>query len=420
MNAMAPNDRRRVNGNLDGISLILDRNDRPIWNMANALTVFEHHPYWVGVLGFNIFTNRRVLMRAIPGETEGIFPRDLTDDDIAATQAWFNRAGFPRASAEIAHAALRKACAGNQYDPLADYLNALTWDGIPRLGGWLVRYCGVEQSDYVFEAGKRWCISAVARGLNPGCKVDHMLVLEGCQGAGKSSALKALAGDEWFTDALPPMSTKDASSYLRGRWIIEVAELEAMRSQVDAVKAFISRQVETFRPAYAREEVSEPRRCVFAGTTNRGDWHKDETGGRRFWPVTVGAVDIPAISEARDQLWAEAVALYRKGERWWLTGAASEEAKAAVASRRPDDPWRSDIQIAVNGKREVCAKDILVALGFIPSQMTTAEAKRVTKELVALGWKREGQFTSGDRKGSARWVPSPGDEVELSFENDGG
>lgn len=277
-----------------------------------------------------------------------------------------------------------------------------------RLGSWLSTYCGVEASDYTSEVGLRWCISAVARGFKPGCKADHMLVLEGAQGRRKSSALAALAGADWFSDALPQMGTKDASSYLRGKWIIEVGELEAMRREVDAIKAFITRQVETYRPAYAREEVTEPRRCVFAGTTNKDDWQRDETGGRRFWPVKVGAIDVQAIERDRDQLWAEAVALFRQGERWWLEGVVAEQAQAEAAERGPDDPWSADIASVVADLSEVATKQILGTLGFETTQMTQQDGKRVAKELVKLGWRRAGQFTSGRFKGSARYVAPSG------------
>ncbi len=248
-------------------------------------------------------------------------------------------------------------------------------------------------------------VSAVARALDPGCKADHMLVLEGAQGQRKSTALAALAGEDWFSDALPQMGTKDASSYLRGKWIIEIAELEAMRKEMDAIKAFITRQVETFRPAYAREEVYEPRRCVFAGTTNKNDWQRDETGGRRFWPVKVGEIDLAAIERDRDQLWAEAVALFRAGERWWLDGEVAEQAHTEAAERRPDDPWRAEIAKAVEGRIEVTTKAVLGALGVMPSDMTPAMSKRVAQELVALGWERHGRITSGEGKGAARYVP---------------
>lgn len=395
-----------VNFRHSNLNLIRDDKERPIWNMANAITLLTKHPDWRGVLGFNSFTIRRVLLRPLPGQGGRGFPRPIEDDDYSAAQAWFNRNGFPRASSEIVQSAIQKVCRERSFDPLSDYLNGLEWDGTRRLGGWLSRYCGATPSEYTSEVGIRWCISAVARGFKPGCKADHMLVLEGTQGARKSSALAALAGEDWFSDSLPPMNTKDASSYLRGRWIVEVAELEAMRREVDAVKAFISRQVESYRPAYGKEEVDQPRRCVFAGTTNKDDWQKDETGGRRFWPIKVGIIDVDAIARDRNQLWAEVVHLYRQGERWWLEGTVAEQAQAEVAERRADDPWRADIAQAVLGKSEVTAKQVLSEMGVLPSDMTPQLAKRVTQELMTLNWCRDGRITAGDQKGAARYVPS--------------
>ncbi|MCC5961581.1 MAG: hypothetical protein JJU09_00495 [Rhodobacteraceae bacterium] len=394
-----------VNFRHESLNLIRDDKERPIWNMANAITLIRKHPDWRGVLGYNLFTIRRVLLRAIPGQYGRDFPRPLEDDDYSAAQAWFNHNGFPKASSEIVESAIKKVCRERSFDPLVDYLNGVEWDGTPRLSQWLTIYCGAEPSEYVSEVGVRWCVSAVARAMKPGCKADHMLVLEGQQGARKSSALGALAGEDWFSDSLPPMNTKDASSYLRGRWIVEVAELEAMRREVDAVKAFISRQVESYRPAYGKEEVDQPRRCVFAGTTNKDDWQKDETGGRRFWPVRVGTIDVDGIKRDRAQLWAEAVHLYRQGARWWLEGAVAEHAQAEVAERRADDPWRADIAQAVMGKSEVTAKQVLSSMAVLPSDMTPQLAKRVTQELVALGWRRDGRITSGEQKGAARYVP---------------
>jgi len=389
----------------NSLSLIRDGKDVPIWNAHNAIALLLQHDDWQGVLAFNEFTVRRVLLRAVPGQGGGVYPRPLEDDDYTAAQAWFNNNGFPKATMDIVRAAVRKVCRHQAFDPLRDYLDGLQWDGAPRLASWLTTYCGAEPSAYVSEVGRRWCISAVARGFKPGVKADCMIVLEGAQGRRKSSALAALAGEDWFSDALPQMGDKDASSYLRGKWIIEVAELEAMRSQMDAIKAFISRQVENYRPVYGREEVSEPRRCIFAGSTNKDDWQRDETGGRRFWPVKVGSIDVDAIARDRVQLWAEAVHLYRAGERWWLEGEEADQAQAEVAERRPDDPWRADIARVVEGRAEVTTKEVLHELHVLPVDMTPQLSKRVAQELVALGWVRDGRVTTGQMKGAARYVP---------------
>lgn len=394
----------RTSYRLEDFDLIRDDKDRPIWNIANAEELMNRHPDWHGVLAYNTFTNSRVLLSAIPGQRRCV-PRDLEDDDYTAAQIWFNRIGFPRADAATVVAAVRKVAGQHSFDPLVEYLNDLHWDGEHRIDSWLTRYCGAEASDYTSEVGKRWMISAVARAYKPGCKADHMLVLEGTQGRKKSTAARTLAGEDWFSDALPAMGSKDASSYLRGKWIIEVAELEAMRREMDQIKAFISRQVENFRPAYAREEVKEPRRCIFIGTTNKDDWQRDETGGRRFWPVRVGEIMVKDIARDRDQLWAEAVALFKDGERWWLEGEVEVQAQAEVAERRSVDPWCDDIARAADGKTEVTTKQILSELGISIADMTPGLSKRVATELVSLGWRKDGRVTTGTAKGQARYVP---------------
>lgn len=385
------------------LNLVTDKADRPYWNTANAVEILSHHPAWAGVLGFNEFTRRRVVLKPIPGTKTG-HGRNLEDDDATAVLSWFNRNGFPKATATVAVAAVHAVARRNSFDPLQDYLKSLTWDGTPRISEWLATYCGAESTDYTREAGRRWLISAIARAFKPGCKADHMLVLEGEQGARKSSALAALAGPEWFSDALPPMNTKDASSYLRGRWIVEVAELEAMRREMDAVKAFISRQVESYRPAYGREEVDEPRRCIFAGTTNKDAWLRDETGGRRFWPVRVGTIDLDAIKRDRGQLWAEAVAAYRTGEDWWMQGDVEAEARKQQGARMADDPWTEDVAAATEGRTEISIREVLGNIGIMPSELKREHSDRVAGLLKRQGWQRQGRVTSGLHKGQARYI----------------
>lgn len=380
------------------LSLVTDRGGHPFWNTANAVEILAKHEAFQGVFGFNEFTRRRMVLKPIPGTKTG-GGRNLEDDDTTAVLTWFNRNGFPRATATVAVAAVHAVARRQSFDPLKDFLTGLVWDGAKRLDSWLTSYCGAEASDYTREVGRRWLISAVARGLKPGVKADHMLVLEGEQGARKSSALATLAGEEWFSDALPPMNTKDASSYLRGKWIVEVAELEAMRREMDAVKAFISRQVESYRPAYGREEVDEPRRCIFAGTTNKDAWLRDETGGRRFWPVKVGHIDLDAIKANRAQLWAEAVAAYRAGERHWLEGEAEAEARVQQSTRMAEDPWAEVIEAETQGCNEITIRELLGKLGLLASEQERKHSDRVASLLRRAGWQRGARMTAGPHKG---------------------
>ncbi|MDO9637610.1 MAG: VapE family protein [Pseudotabrizicola sp.] len=388
------------------------RQDRVKWCADVACTILEESPDWAEVLAHDEFTGLDMLLKPIPGTTvprSTFAARPLTDNDITAAVRWFNRNGFPDATKNGTADALFLVAGQNIISPVRHFLEGLAWDGVHRAGDWLTRYCGAEPADLTAKVGKAWLVAAVARALRPGCKADCALVLEGRQGAGKSSILRALAGDDWFSDSLRDMHGKDASAALRGKWIIELPELSAMRrSDTEAVKAFLSRTEERYRPAYGRTEVIEPRRCIFAGTTNRNDYLTDDTGGRRFWPVVVGAVDLDGLTRDREQLWAEAVALYQAGERWWLDRADEGTAAAVVATRAADDPWAADVLRVVDGLSEVSTRDVFQLLEIPLDRRNKADAMRITGIITRAGWARSGKFTSGPSRDLSRFLPPGG------------
>jgi len=161
-------------------------------------------------------------------------------------------------------------------------------------------------------------VSMVARVFRPGCQADHAPILVGPQGELKSSACLVLAGEEHFGDHMPDIHSKDASQYLRGKWLIELPELAALnKGDIESWKAFVTRREEKYRPPYARRDVVEPRQCVFAGTTNQQEFLRDATGNRRFWPIQTGRIDIKALESDRDMILAEAVSLFKNDEQWW-------------------------------------------------------------------------------------------------------
>jgi len=390
--------------------LVKSKNGQVLWCVATAIAIFEHHPDWKGFLRHDTFLKKDMLYRAIPGSDEDAssFPREITDADIVNTMVWCNRNGFASAKQQTILDAFHKIANENRTDQLAEMLDALKWDRVPRLSSMLVTYFGAEDCTFNLEVSRRWMISAVARALSPGCKADACLVLEGGQGGGKSSALRILAGDEFFGDALPDLANKDAPLYLRGKWIVELSELASLnKSSFEQTKAFVSRQEEQYRPPYGRLEVTEPRRCVFAGTTNRDDYLRDPTGNRRFWPVATGVIDLEGLQRDRDQLWAEAVRAYTTGEPWWLTGKAAELASEAQSERGEDDPWIAIISAYCDGKEMVSCKSILdEALAIPQQQMTQRDSKRVAALLLKINYRRDGKFTSGDKKGQVRFVRS--------------
>src|SRR5262249_52673601 len=159
----------------------------------------------------------------------------------------------------------------------------------------LTLYLGVDSSDYARAVGARRLISAVARIYEPGCQADHVLILEGPQGQGKSTALRTI-GEPFYSDDIAELGTKDASLGTAGVWIVELPELYAMaRAEVSKVKSFFSRRTDRFRPPYGRRMVEAHRQCVFAGSVNNDVYLKDETGGRRFWPLQCGRIDLDSL-----------------------------------------------------------------------------------------------------------------------------
>jgi predicted P-loop ATPase len=204
---------------------------------------------------------------------------------------------------------------------------------------------------------------------------------------------------------------RDASQHLNGKWLVEVAELSALdKVEAAALKAFVTRPTERYRPSYGRREVIEPRQCVFIGTTNKAAYLRDETGGRRFWPVKVGAIDTGALARDCDQLFAEAVDAYQGGTRWWPDQAFEAQHIAPQQEARFEaDAWEERIAEFLQGKTKATVLDIAQrGLSIDTPKLGTRDQRRITAALERLGWVR-GERTNGGRP----WVPGPAREVVL-------
>ena len=405
----------------------LEGEPRPV--VANAITALRGAPEWQGVLWHNEFATTTVARKPPPW-----IPRSLTpwidtpwsDRDDALVADWLQHQEI-MVPMSIAGQAIEVVSRDQTFHPVREYLDRLTWDGVPRLETWLLTYIGADDTPYNRAVGLRWMISAVARIYLPGCKADCALILEGPQGIRKSSALMALA-EPWFTDRLSDLGSKDAAMETRGVWIIEVAELDTMgRAEVSTIKAFMSRTQDRFRPPYGKRLVDLPRQCVFAGSVNpEGGYLKDPTGGRRFWPVVCGTIDIPALTRDKDQFWAEARHRFQAKEPWWLeTQELDALAATEQAERYQGDAWEDPIQLYIdndtrwleNGRGEqnphhsprsapltdVSVADILEqALGIEKGRWTQADQNRVVRCLVSMGFKQCRARDGGHGKGGKR------------------
>lgn len=381
----------------------------------NARMALAQDPVWRGVFGYDEMTGLLMVRRA-PKIGEALQDylvapkaRPLADVDLTVVQCWLQRHGMSGIGVASVHQAIEVEARRNAYHPVRDYLERLRWDGVVRLDDWLTDHLGAERSKYTAAVGRMFLVAMVARVMQPGSKADYMPILEGPQGAGKSSCC-AILGGEWFSDTMPSdVSGKEASQHLRGKWLIEVGELHALsKTDATALKAFLTRQEERYRPTYSRTQVVEPRQCVFIGTTNASAYLRDETGARRFWPVKVGVegpIQPNRLREVRDQLFAEAVMAYRSGAPWWPSAGFEREHMVTHQEERFEvDAWEeaiSDLLAPALFDKPVTILSVARdALNFDASRLGTADQRRIAAILQRLGWERGSRAHGGVR----RWV----------------
>ncbi len=389
-------------------------------HVRNVELVLTHDARLNQCFRYNLFTNAVEVVRAPwrrwtgaqagAGAAEVARGAEWSDDDAVALACWIagNFPGHPTIGEGVVHAAVRPfARASSSYHPVRDYLQGLVWDGRGRLSTWPVRYLGAMDSEYVRAIGPRFLIGACARVMQPGCKLDTMVILEGKQGLGKSTAVRVLF-DPWYTDADLDPGNKDTSAIIRGHWGVEFGEMHgAKRSEVTQLKAFLSRREDRQRDAYGRVPETHPRQSVFIGTTNSSDYLLDQTGGRRFWPIACGRIDLGALADDRGQLWAEAFHMQQAGAPWWLDEEGETHAAGEQAQRRSADELEDLIAAwlarggdfgpadgvagkAVSALTEVTGFEVWSGVaGGSSVTFRRAEQQRVADCMRALGWKRQ-------------------------------
>ena len=396
----------------------------------NVSVFVTSHPAWAGVLGFDERQTAPVYLREPPfgahyaAQRPTPCPRRLTDSDASRIRAWLEVEEHLGVRIEEVRAGVLMGAQLACFDPVRTYLDALAWDGVRRLDTWVCDYLGSKETPYTRAVAARFMIGAVARCRAPGCKVDTMPILEGGQGAGKSQALAALSPEPgWFTDELADLRSKDAPLGLGGKWIVELAELAAIgRADGETLKAFLSRGVDRFRAPYAASSEDYPRRCVFIGSTNADAYLRDETGGRRFWPIKVGRIFVEELKRDRDQLWAEADARYQAGEPWWMhERELTAEAEAEQGARYAADSWEETISAWLEAPLQANVNEFTIsdllrsALGLEAGKHDQAAQNRAVRAFKRLGWTRK----QARRDGARVWFyvrPSPLSPVERGEE----
>lgn len=381
-------------------------NHVPRSTLANAVTVLQHDPLWgPDALHYDEFLGR-VLTR------DGDALREWRDDDDTRVTVYMQQTiGLLTVAESQVSSAVRYVARQRTRHCVRDYLDALQWDDIPRIAHAFEDFWGAnptadQPSDYLRAVSANFFIALIARVRRPGCKADHMPVFEGQQGIGKERALTALGGP-WYMVSQYAVGNIDFLRSLPGKWIVEIGELDSFsRSEKERVKVVISSAEDRYRTPNARHAHDAKRQCIFAGTTNKDDWGNDDTGLRRFWPVTCGQINVEGLRAMRDQLFAEADVLFTAGATWWETPAST---LLVQAERQADDVWTVTVLDFVRMRADVAIADVLRdALKIRDADMTRLHQLRVGSILALAGWKKRPARRDG--KLCKRWF-SPDEGV---------
>ena len=333
----------------------------------NFEIVMDKDDRFAGKIRFNEFAQQLYLCGNVPWEKEDNCRAWSSHDDSALFS--LIQADYGLKSRQDFADALKNVSMRNKFHPVRELLDSLTWDGKEHIRSLLPEYLGAEDSDYTYQVMRLWMLGAVSRVYKPGNKFDYTIILQGSQGIGKSTFLKLMAlDDSWFNDSLDSLDSDKAVQSLTGSWIIELAELKSLARTaggVESVKRFLTATQDKYRIPYERRADTFYRQCVFAGTTNKDDFLQDETGNRRFLIVQTGvkkpskSLFVPEIMDTIKQAWAEAVHIWKNEKpQLILPEAYMQEAKELQEANMADDGKRGIIQEYLEGKTQVCAREI--------------------------------------------------------------
>ena len=333
----------------------------------NFEIVMDKDSRFAGKIRLNEFAQQPYLYGNVPWENENNCRAWSSHDDSALFS--LIQADYGLKSRQDFADALKNVSMRNKFHPVRELLDSLTWDGKEHIRSLLPEYLGAEDSDYTYQVMRLWMLGAVSRVYKPGSKFDYTIILQGSQGIGKSTFLKLMAlDDSWFNDSLDSLDSDKAVQSLTGSWIIEFAELKSLARTaggVESVKRFLTATQDKYRIPYERRADTFYRQCVFAGTTNKDDFLQDETGNRRFLIVQTGvkkpskSLFVPEIMDTIKLAWAEAVHIWKNEKpQLILPEAYMQEAKELQEANMADDGKRGIILDYLEGKTQVCAREI--------------------------------------------------------------
>jgi predicted P-loop ATPase len=364
------------------IGLCISENGKPLPIVENACIALNNDSNYKANLFFNSMQREENIRQSER--------RPVTDKDVIDIQRYLQRMGLRRISRTTVADAILTISQEHRYHPIHEYFSDLKHDGHLRLPTAAAVYLGAENNVYNNNVFRWFLISMVARIYQPGCKADHMLVLEHGQGELKSTACRVIASDEYFSDSLPDISQgKEVSQHLRGKWVVEISEMHAFnKAEATALKAFLTRTHERYRPPYASKEVDEPRQCVFIGTSNKEAYLRDETGGRRFWPIKCGNIDIEALREDRNMLLAEAKLAYDAGEPWWPDRDFEREYVLPQQEARFEfDEWFDAVRVWLETLTKTSIPAVAIGALNIPiERLDVGQQRRIAAIMRKLGW----------------------------------
>lgn len=335
--------------------LEVDRKGNVQNSIDNIYIILENDPYFKNRIAYDDFEKCEVAIADLPWRKIQPLTRRLIDKDDSNMRHYLEKT-YNINSALKTKDAMQVLAIKTSFHPVKDYLSSVEWDGLSRVDRLLVEYQGAVDNNYTRTVTRKMLVAAVARVFKPGVKFDHVLTLVGEQGMRKSSLIAKL-GKQWFSDSFATIKGREAFEQLQGVWLVEIAELAGLaKAEVEAIKHFITKRDDRYRVAFGYRVESFPRQCVFFATTNKRDFLKDYTGGRRFWPVMVNIVPptkdvFKDLTDCEiDQIWAEAVTLFKKGETIFLSPEEEQEAALIQKAHTEEHPWTGLVQMFLDTK----------------------------------------------------------------------